>query len=147
MLPTLALLAGLTAATVQARVAGRWAVAEMVMNGDDIPAGAFADLRVTFVGDTVRVTNKADPIAAGRVRVLTADPRGVSFDLHMRDGPDAGKVFPGRLEWVGRDGLWARIVPPGPKRPATTTSEPGDRSAAVRLKREKPDPVPKGGER
>lgn len=147
MLPTLVLLAGLTAATVPSRVAGTWAVAEMVMNGFDIPADAFKDLRMTFAGDRVRVTNKADLIAAGKVRVLTATGKAVAFDLLMGDGPDTGKTFPGRLEWVGRDGLRARLVQPGPKRPTNTKSEPGDRSAEVLLKRLKPDPTPKGGER
>lgn len=147
MLPTLALLAGLTAATVHARVAGTWAVAEMAMNGYDSPADAFQDLRMTFARGGLTVTNKADKIAAGRVQVLAVAGKVVTFDLHMGDGPDAGKTFPGRLEWADKDTLRARIIQPGKERPTGVRSEPGDRSAEVLLKRRKPDPTPKGDER
>lgn len=147
MLPTLALLAGLTAATVHARVAGPWAVTEMAMNGYDSPADAFKDLRMTFARDRVTVANKADVIARGRVRVLAASGPVVTFDLLMGEGPDAGKTFPGRLEWADRDTLRVRLLQPGKERPTGVRSEPDDRSAVVVLKRLKPVPAAKGGER
>lgn len=147
MLPTLALLAGLTAVTVHARVAGTWAVAGMAMNGYDSPADAFKDLWMTFAGDRVSVTSNADVIAVGRVRVRTASGPVVTFDLFMGEGPDAGKTFPGRLEWADKDTLRARLLQPGKERPTSVRSEPGDRSAEVLLKRRKQAPAPKGGER
>lgn len=116
---------------------GTWVVASMVMNGDDIPAGGFKDMRVVLKGKTVAAYSGPDEIAAGTYRIVSAKGKQVAFDLTMSAGEDKGKTFPALNEWADADTIRSCLAQPGAPRPTSASTEKGDRRAVFVIKRAK----------
>ena len=119
---------------------GTWQVVGMEMNGQEMPAGAFKDLRMVLKGNTVRALSGDDLIAEGRYRIVAVKGKRVEYDLTMSAGPDKGKTFPAVNEWVDADTLRACVAQPGTPRPVPLHPGQGDRAAVFVIKRVKPNP-------
>jgi uncharacterized protein (TIGR03067 family) len=118
---------------------GTWQVVGMEMNGEEMPAGAFKDLRMVLKGKTVKALSGGDVIAGGTYRIVDVKGKRVSFDLTMTAGPDEGKTFPALNEWVDEDTIRTCIGQPG-ERPTGVRPGPGEGTAVFVIKRVKPKP-------
>ena len=116
---------------------GTWVVTAMVMNGDDITAEGFKDMRVVLKGKTVTAYSGKDEIAAGTYTIVSAKGKRVAFDLTMSAGEDKGKTFPALNEWADADTIRSCLAQPGAPRPTGVTTDPGDRRAVFVIKRAK----------
>jgi uncharacterized protein (TIGR03067 family) len=114
---------------------GTWQVVGMEMNGIELPAGAFKDLRMVLKGNAVRALSGTDAIAAGRYRIVAVKGKRVEFNLTLSAGPDQGKTFPAVNEWVAADTIRTCVVQPGDPRPAKLKPAAGDRAAVFVIKR------------
>lgn len=120
------------------RVEGAWAVTGMVMNGDEIPAAGFQDMRIVLKGKTVTAYSGKDEIAIGTYTIVSAKGKQIAFDLTMSGGEDKGKTFPALNEWTGADTIRTCLVQPGASRPTSAATEKGDRRAVFLIQRMKP---------
>ncbi|HVK19434.1 MAG TPA: TIGR03067 domain-containing protein [Fimbriiglobus sp.] len=131
------LAAAVVAAPEYKKAEGTWQVVGMEMNGVEMPAAAFKDLRMVLKGNTVRALSGKDVIAEGRYRVVAVKGKRVEFDLHMSAGPDQGKTLPAVNEWADADTIRTCVVQPGDPRPAKLTPGEGERAAVFVIKRTK----------
>lgn len=120
------------------RAEGTWRVTAMVMNGEEIPAAGYKDLRIVLAGKMVKATQAGEVIAGGTYEVVSAAGKTVAFDLTMAAGPDSGKTFPALNEWLAADELRTTIGQPGKQRPKPGAApEKGDRQAVFVIRRDK----------
>ena len=131
------LAAAVVAAPEYKKAEGTWQVVGMEMNGVEMPAGSFQDLRRVLKGNTVRALSGADVIAEGKYRIVAVKGKRVEFDLHMSAGPDKGVTFPAVNEWADADTIRTCIVQPGSPRPAKLTPGAGERAAVFVIRRAK----------
>lgn len=131
------LAAAAVAALEYKKAEGTWQVVGMEMNGVEMPAAAFKDLRMVLKGNTVRALSGEDVIAEGKYRIVAVKGKRVEFDLHMSVGPDKGKTFPAVNLWTGADTIRTCVVQPGEPRPAKLTPGEGERAAVFVIKRAK----------
>ena len=116
---------------------GTWTVTAMVMNGEEIPADAYKDMRMVLKDRTVSAYSGKDVIAQGSYRIVGTKAKQVRFDLLMGAGTDKGKTFLALNEWVDADTIRTCLAQPGKERPTTVETEKGDRRAMFVIKRVK----------
>ena len=135
----IALHAGLSDPAALARetkaFAGTWAVTGMVMNGIEIPEGAYKGMRFEFAENKVNAYHGKDLIADGKFKVVAVVGKQVWFDIAMGKGPDEGKTFPGVNVWIDGKAFKSCLAQPNQKRPVEVVSEANDRRAVFELKR------------